>query len=127
MAALRVDLNNNPERDEYAVFTHEGAVRLKSLVPVDDVYPGLNANGQLGETTYLVDSTDIIVTAAEPDWVDNTEDGGGAGPRPEIEGVVYERQTGPAQQGESGPVEATAAQGYATGGDPKRPHQHPEA
>src|SRR5699024_11334026 len=39
MAALRVDLNNNPERDEYAVFTHEGAVRLKALVPVDDVYP----------------------------------------------------------------------------------------
>src|SRR5690625_6364205 len=90
MAALRVDLNNNPERDEYAVFTHEGAVRLKSLVPVDDVYPGLNANGQLGETTYLVDSTDIIVTAAEPDWVDNTEDGGGTWTTPEIEGVVYE-------------------------------------
>src|SRR5690625_6099765 len=110
MAALRVDLNNNPERDEYAVFTHEGAVRLKSLVPVDDVYPGLNASGQLGETTYLVDSTDIIVTAAEPDWVDNTEDGGGTWTTPEIEGVVYEPESGTAQPGESVTVEATAEQ-----------------
>src|SRR5690625_6182415 len=127
MAALRVDQNNNPERDEYAVFTHEGAVRLKSLVPVDDVYPGLNASGQLGETTYLVDSTDIIVTAEEPDRVDNTEDGGGTWTTPEIEGVVYEPESGTAQPGESVTVEATAEQGYSIEGDTEWTHQYPVA
>src|SRR5699024_143112 len=124
MAALRVDLNNNPERDEYAVFTHEGAVRLKSLVPVDDVYPGLNANGQLGETTYLVDGTDIIVTAAEPDWVDNTEDGGGTWTTREIEGLLDEVESGTAEPGQAVAVDAAAEHDDSPEADTDWNHQH---
>lgn len=112
VAAMRIDLTDDPEPDEYGVFVREGLVVNGGTEPVEDQFPGMALDGNLESTTYLYDESIKYVKAVQPTWQDNLEDGGGEWTTETIEGVTYDPASGTASPGETVTVTATADSGY---------------